>query len=91
MSIHDETFDYDKSLSTIKNKKSAWHDFPFKEGLYAIRDEKNTSIVKIIECIGTGKPVWRFRLENTTHLHKFDPKQYAGKCFGPIKLPSLAS
>lgn len=66
-----------------------WHDFPYQDGVYAIKDHGFVTIVNIFECSGIGRGVWYFRCEGSTYSYKFEPKDYTNKIYGPIKLPKI--
>ena len=62
-----------------------WHNFPFKTGIYALRDGHYISFARIADIDGK----WYFRNDGHAYSYPFDPSLFDGKCYGPIELPKL--
>jgi hypothetical protein len=62
-----------------------WHDFPFKNGLYALRCGEYVAIAHIY----SDGSAWYYRNEGYSYAYPFAPELFNGKCYGPIKLPKL--
>jgi hypothetical protein len=73
----------------MQNNNLQWHDFPSLEGLYAIKDDNYTSVVNINYGFGADAKVWYFRPHGAVYSYPFNPEDYHGKMFGPIKLPKV--
>jgi hypothetical protein len=65
-----------------------WHDFPNEDGLYFIKGDGQIFNF-LITKYPNGPYYYRPSGGCWPYDYLFNPDEYAGKCFGPIKLPTI--
>lgn len=68
------------------NDDPQWHDFPYKNGVYALNCETDIILVHIYNI---GGERWNYRSDGFAYGYPFEPEAFKNSVYGPIKLPKL--